>query len=40
VSDGEVVVKRVTTELQVADALTKPILGPRLKQLRQMMGLE
>ena len=40
VSEGEVSVERVTTGLQVADALTKPMLGPRLKQLLCMMGLE
>ena len=39
VSEGEVSVEHVTTGLQVADALTKPMLGPRLKQLLCMMGL-
>jgi hypothetical protein len=39
VIEGEIAVKRVTTDLQLADALTKPMLGPRLKLLSQLMGL-
>ena len=40
VAEGEIGVKSVTTELQVADALTKALLGPRLKLLMNKMGLE
>ena len=36
---GEVEVQSVATELQVADALTKPLLRPRLQQLMIQMGL-
>ena len=39
VAEGEVGVQSVTTEHQVADALTKALLGPRLKQLMIQMGL-
>ena len=39
VAGGEVGVRSVTTEHQVADALTKALLGPRLKQLMIQMGL-
>jgi len=40
VTKGEIGVKSVSTELQVADALTKPLLGARLKLLMNKMGLE
>jgi hypothetical protein len=40
VSAGEINVKRVSTEHQVADAMTKALLGPRLEKLTQQMGLE
>lgn len=39
VTNGELGVKSVTTELQVADAFTKPLHGPRLQQLMSKMGL-
>jgi len=39
VSEGEIKVQSVTSELQVADALTKALPGPRLKQLMLLMGL-
>ncbi len=39
VAEGEIGVERVSTELQVADALTKALLGPRLKELTIQMGL-
>ena len=32
-------VKKISTTLQVADALTKPIFKPRLEKLRESMGL-
>jgi len=40
VTEGEIGVQKITTELQVADALTKPLHGPRMKQLMDKMGLE
>jgi len=40
VTEGEIGVKSVSTELQVADELTKPLLGARLKLLMNKMGLE
>lgn len=40
VAEGEIAVKKITTEAQVADALTKPLHGPRLKMLMDKMGLE
>ena len=39
VTEGEVAAESVRTELQVADALTKAPLGPRLKELMIRMGL-
>jgi len=39
VLEGEIKVQSVTSELQVADALTKALPGPRLKQLMIPMGL-
>jgi len=40
VIEEELSVKKVTTELQVADALTKCVYRPRLKLLMVKMGLE
>ena len=40
VTEGEISVKKIATELQLADALTKPLHGPRLKTLMDKMGLE
>jgi len=40
VAEGEIGVQKITTELQVADALTKPLHGPRLKLLMDKMGLQ
>ena len=40
VQEGEIGVKSITSELQIADALTKPLHGPRLKLLMNKMGLE
>jgi len=39
VAEGEIGVKSVPTEFQVADALTKALHGPRLQQLMNKMGL-
>ena len=40
VTEDEIAIKSVSIELQVADALTKPLLGTRLKLLMNKMGLE
>lgn len=40
VTSGELDIKRVSTEAQLADALTKPLHGPRLKSLVKEMGLQ
>lgn len=39
VANEEIVVRRVSTELQIADLFTKPLYGPRLSILREKMGL-
>ena len=39
VSDGELEVKRVTAEFQLADIMTKPLLKPRLTALCDKIGL-
>ena len=39
VSDGELEVKRVPTEFQLADIMTKPLLKPRLTALCDKIGL-
>jgi len=39
VQEGEIKVKDISTELQVADALTKALHGPRLKSLMDKIGL-
>jgi len=40
VQEGEIKVRDISTELQVPDALTKALHGPRLKSLMDKMGLE
>lgn len=40
VQEGEIKVRDISTELQVADALTNALHGPRLKSLMDKMGLE
>jgi hypothetical protein len=38
-ADGRMSVKFVSTDLQVADVLTKPVFGPKMTWARQQMGL-
>lgn len=40
VTNKELLIKQVPTELQLADIFTKPLHGPRLQQLSKKIGLE